>query len=260
MEAPPDLPPPPIFPGLPILPALPALHETADLLAVNKPPGLVVVPARPPRPDRAGPAQPPQDEEPSLWHLLMQRRGERLFVVHRLDRETSGVVLFARNAAAHRDLCLAFERGEVRKTYLALCLGALPDRGVIDVPLHDARRGKTRPAHPGEPGARPATTAYQVLRRRMTPAGDVLLVEVHPRTGRQHQIRVHLRHAGAPLLGDPLYGKAATAAARERGAFPIPPRLPLHAARIELSAPRTGEPLRIEAPLPQDLEALFQTL
>lgn len=237
---------------------VPLLHETTDLIAVDKPPGLVVVPARPARSDQ--PDQPARDEEPSLWHLLMQRRGERLFVVHRLDRETSGVVLFARNADAHRDLCLAFERGEVRKTYLALCFGALPDRGLIDVPLHEARRGKMRPAHPGESGARQAATEYEVRRRLRTPAGDVLLVELHPRTGRQHQIRVHLRHAGAPLLGDPLYGKAATTAAREAGAFPIPPRLPLHAASIKLSAPRTGDSLVIEAPLPQDLQAILQAL
>ena len=228
------------------------LRETPAWLAVDKPPGLVVVPAR--------------GEEPgaSLWRTLERARGERLWVVHRLDRDTSGVLLFARRAAAHRALSMAFEQRAVRKTYLAFTRGAPPaEAGVIDAPLHPARRGKMRPAAPGEAGALAAETAYRVLRRWQPPLGEVTLVEAQPRTGRHHQIRVHLRSVSAPLLVDPSYGRVdhvTAAVLGQAGDQIILARLSLHASRLVFPDPETGEAVTVDAPLPADLQALIQTL
>ena len=228
------------------------LHETRDIVAVDKPPGVVVIPAR---------------DEPaggSHRHRLERARGERLWVVHRLDRDTSGVVVFARNAETHRELSLAFERHAVEKTYLALTRGTpTPPEGVIDVPLHSARRGKMRPALARERGSLAAETKYLVQRVWMTRVGPVALVEAKPRTGRQHQIRVHLRWKDAPLLVDPLYGRAERITAQDLGLsenIPACERHTLHAAELVLPA-RGGEPsLRLVAPLAPDLGRLVRAL
>jgi 23S rRNA-/tRNA-specific pseudouridylate synthase len=205
-------------------------------------------------------------------------------VVHRIDRDASGVVVFALNADAHRALSLAFEHREVTKGYAAFVVGSVePPRGRIDVPLHGARKGKTRPARPGEPGALPSTTEYAtrkrwaVIPRDSRPPGPegsagvadpsshgpggapqddrvvVSLLEVHPLTGRHHQIRVHLRSAGTPILFDPLYGRRLMP-----GALAGAPcaRLALHARRIDVPAPRGGGRVVVEAPLAEDLAAL----
>lgn len=240
------------------LPPLRLLHEDRDLVAVSKPSGEPVIAAR---------------GEPAS--LCLQKRverelGRRLWVVHRIDRDASGVVVFARNADAHRAACLAFEHRLVSKTYDAFVAGALdPWRGRIDAPLHTARKGKTRPARPGEPGAVAATTEY-TTRRRWTvadPSGvgndsalgmtTVCLVEAHPVTGRHHQIRVHLRSAGAPILFDPLYGRGLMPEALSGAPCE---RLALHARRIDLPAPRGGGRLVVEAPLAADLVALSEWL
>jgi tRNA pseudouridine32 synthase/23S rRNA pseudouridine746 synthase len=230
-----------------VLPELPAiLHQDADLLAVAKPAGLTVIPAR---------DEPP---EASLRRVLERARGEPLWVVHRLDRATSGVVVFARHAAAHRALSLAFERHLARKRYLAWTRGAPPGReGVIDAPLHAARKGKMRPARPGESGALPSETGYARIGAWQTALGLVARIEARPRTGRQHQIRVHLRYAGAPLLVDPLYGGTDTLAAGALGpGSPALSRLTLHAWQLEIPHPAGGRTLALEAPLPPDLVAL----
>ena len=122
---------------------IPVLAEGDGWIAVDKPAGMVVVPA-------PGVAT-------SLWRNLEEERSERLWVVHRIDRGTSGIVVFARNADAHRTLSMAFEHGEVRKTYLAFVGGTPPD-GPIDAPLHNARRGRMRPAKDREPGSLDART------------------------------------------------------------------------------------------------------
>ena len=214
------------------------LHEDAHVLAVDKPAGLPVIPGR--------------DGGPSLIAALREARGEELLVVHRLDAGTSGVVLFARDPEAHRALSRAFEGREVEKRYLALVAG-LPawDATVVEVPLHEARRGKMRPAAPGEAGAKPSRTELRVVERFAAQA----LVEARPRTGRHHQIRVHLKAVGHPLAFDPQYGpKAPLAAGGARLA-----RTPLHAASIEAPHPAGGT-LRVEAPLPEDLAALLAAL
>jgi len=237
--------------------ALALLHEDHDLVAVAKPSGEPVIAAR-------GEAR----------SLCLQKRLEsalrrRLWVVHRIDRDASGVVVFALNADAHRALSLAFEHRQVTKTYAAFVAGAVePARGRIDVPLHGARKGKTRPARTGEPGAQAATTEYATRKRwTLPPPGTpasagaeeptVALLDAHPVTGRHHQIRVHLRSAGTPILFDPLYG---------RGLAPEPlagapcARLALHSRRIEFPSPRGGSRVVVEAPLAPDLEALAEWL
>lgn len=225
----------------------PTLYEDASLIAVAKPAGVVVIPAR------------AEEAEPCLHAALEASRGERLWVVHRLDRDTSGVVLFARTAEEHRRLNGLFERRLVQKRYLAWTRGAPPAaEGVIDTPLHSARKGKMRPAAASEAGALPSRTRYRVLRRwEGLACGTVCAVEASPETGRQHQIRVHLRSVDAPLVVDPVYGRASRVMQTELGgtgdAVALG-RLSLHAAEVALASAE-GAPLRVEAPLPDDLLA-----
>lgn len=215
------------------------LHEDDELIAVAKPAGVAVIPAR---------GEPP---EASLVEQLRAARGERLWIVHRIDRETSGVVVFARTAAAHRELSMAFEHRRVDKRYLAWAAGAVPDVATVEVALHDARRGKSRPALPGEPGSRAARTDLAVERRWRRGDDQVCRIRCHPITGRHHQIRVHLRSLDAPIVGDKQYGKAT----RRGGLAAAPcPRLALHAASLEV--PGAAGPRRFEAPVPDDLRAL----
>ena len=212
------------------------LYEDAALIAVAKPAGVPVIPGR----VAGGPE--------ALRHQLERHRGEPLWVVHRIDQDTSGVVVFARTADAHRALCGAFEHRVVKKTYLAFAYGDLPGERTVDLALHEARRGKARPAADGEPGGKAATTSLAAVARWRVGDGVVTLVEARPITGRHHQIRVHLRALEAPIVADPLYGKRTL-----RGAFDgAPPlRLALHAARLELP-----DRPPIVAPLPDDLIAL----
>jgi tRNA pseudouridine32 synthase / 23S rRNA pseudouridine746 synthase len=223
------------------------IWQDAALIAVNKPAGLAVIPAR---------GEPP---EACLRARLEKARGERLFVVHRLDRDTSGVVVFARTAGAHRALSLAFEHRRARKHYLAWTRGVPQGEGagVIDVALHPARRSKMRPARAGEAGAQASQTAYRVEWVAATAVGKVARLAVEPRSGRQHQIRVHLRFAEAPLLVDPLYARVGEIAAGALGdGSPPVARLTLHAAALEIPHPDDARPLSLAAPLPPDLAAL----
>lgn len=215
------------------------LHEEAQLVAVAKPAGLAVIP------ERDG------DPAASLRHRLEAARGEPLWVVHRIDKDTSGVVVFARSAAAHRWMNDAFEQRRVEKRYLAFAAGDLPGARVVDVALVEARRGKARPAGPEERGK--ASRTELEARARWRRGEDVVtLVEARPLTGRHHQIRVHLRSLEAPILFDPAYGKRTL-----RGAYAGAPaaRLALHAAALRLPRP-DGSVLAVEAPLADDLVAL----
>jgi len=206
---------------------IPVLASADGWIAVDKPPGMVVVPA--------------PGTDASLWRALENERNERLWVVHRIDRGTSGLVLFARNADAHRTLSMAFERGEVRKTYLAFVHGAPPD-GPIDAPLHTARRARMRPAHNGELGSLDARTDIRVVQTW----NDASLIDARPRTGRRHQIRVHLKMIGTPLLADPIYGPPPSGCAAG-----LPPgRLTLHAHALEFGG------IDVTSQLPDDLSGL----
>jgi tRNA pseudouridine32 synthase/23S rRNA pseudouridine746 synthase len=215
------------------------LYEDADLVVVDKPAGVPVIPA------------PGVAPGTSLRDRVASALGGRMWVVHRLDRDTSGVVAFARSAEAHRVLSMAFEGRQVGKQYVALVAGTpSPPHATIAIHLHEARRGKTRPARPDEPGAREAETAYDVTRAWVSGTWSVARVVAAPITGRHHQIRVHLKAIGTPILGDRHYGPAA--------ALDLPvPRLALHAARIDVPHPATsGRRVVAESPWPTDLAAL----
>jgi tRNA pseudouridine32 synthase/23S rRNA pseudouridine746 synthase len=219
------------------------LYEDADLVVVDKPAGVPVIPA---------PGVPPGT---CLRDQVSAALGGRIWVVHRLDRDTSGVAVFARSAAAHRALSMAFEGRDVAKHYVALVAGTpSPPRGTIAIHLHEARRGKTRPARPDEPGAREAETAYEVTRAWGSGTWTVARVDAAPLTGRHHQIRVHLKAIGTPILGDRRYGPAA--------ALDLPvPRLALHAARIDVPHPVTAKRRVVaESPWPADLATLTEWL
>jgi len=213
------------------------LYADEHVVAVDKPAG---VPAQPTLTSDRG----------HLPELVAELLGDEVTLVHRLDRETSGVTVLARTAAAARKLSEDFRDGNPEKTYLALCARApSPPEGRIEAPLgRDARHAGRRAVRPdGEPAA----TRYRTL---ALGAGGVALVEARPETGRTHQIRVHLAHLGAPLLGDSRYGGP-----RMVGALPIP-RVMLHARRLGVAHPVTGAPLSLEAPEPDDFRAVREAL
>ncbi|MGZ3453679.1 MAG: RluA family pseudouridine synthase [Polyangiales bacterium] len=163
------------------------LFEDRDMLAVDKPEGLSSIPER----DLA---------VPSAQKLLEEERREKLFIVHRLDKEVSGLLVFARNAETHRALSIAFEQRRVRKTYLAVARGVLEgEEGLIDKPIAEFGSGRMG-VH--ETRGKMSQTEWKVIRR----LHDATLVEAHPITGRRHQIRVHFYAIGHALLGDPRYG------------------------------------------------------
>jgi RluA family pseudouridine synthase len=215
------------------------LHEDHDLVAVAKPAGEPVIAAR------------GEPRALCLQSRIESRLRRRVWVVHRIDRDASGVVLFALNADAHRELSLAFEHRQVTKSYTAFVTGSIePPRGRIEVPLHAARRGRTRPALPDERGTQPSATEY-VTRKRWTLGGPTISVlEARPLTGRHHQIRVHLRSVGTPILFDALYGRGLVPEVLANAPCG---RLALHARKIDVPTPRGHGRVVVEAPLATDL-------
>lgn len=217
--------------------ALDVLYEDADLLVVNKPPGMTVHPA---------PAHPASTLVNAVLAHCRDLSGIggvlRPGIVHRLDRDTSGAIVVAKNDAAHNALARQLKDRAVEKTYIALVEGTpSPAEGLIDAPI--ARDPRRRERMAVIEGGRAAVTAYRVLERMP----GMSLVEARPRTGRTHQIRVHLAAIGHPIAGDRVYGRASALVGRQF----------LHAARIAFAHPRTGERIEIKAPLPADLrEAL----
>jgi tRNA pseudouridine32 synthase/23S rRNA pseudouridine746 synthase/23S rRNA pseudouridine955/2504/2580 synthase len=217
------------------------LASAGGLVAVDKPAGLLVIPGR-------------EGGGPCARELLAEQLGTRVWVCHRLDRDTSGVLVLATTAEAHRAASMAFEAGEVRKRYVALVEGRVEHPLDLDVALTGARRGRMRPVYPGEAG-KPSRTR---VRPRQVFA-HASLVECEPLTGRQHQIRVHLKHAGHPLLFDHQYGRKAPVTATHLGGAGddvVLARTPLHAEALD--APALG--LSVTAPLPDDLRRCIELL
>jgi len=217
------------------------LFRDGALLAVDKPPGLPThATADLSRPSLVGHVE---------RFLLETGAGSYVAVHQRLDRDTSGVVLFATDPRANEGLARAFLGRAVEKTYVALTSrpASVPRRGLlVSAPLSAPGSGGGLRVAVGSRGASPAET--EVVVREVL--ADALLVEARPLTGRKHQVRAHLAHAGMPILGDPVYGDAGGRA----------PRLMLHARRLALSHPLTGQPLAIESPLPADFEAVLARL
>ena len=215
------------------------LFEDEHLLAIAKPPGRIVIPGR------GAPERTLQEEG--------QEAFGRLWIVHRLDRGTSGVLLFARSAAAHRAANLAFEGRAVAKRYLAIVRGAPPAEARHEAPIAPARKGRMKAVAAGDPRGKPAATVVRLVEAfpARPPLPELALVEAVPESGRTHQIRVHLAWAGTPLAFDPSYGEAEPLV-DATGAVLLD-RTPLHAAALELAHPISGAPLHLRAPLPDDL-------
>jgi len=222
------------------------LFRGAGYLAVDKPAGLLVIPGR------------GEAEGPSLRVLLEAELGQKIFVVHRLDRDTSGVLLFALDARTHRTLSMAFEAGLVEKRYRALVAGRLETPLELTRALAPARRGRMRIAKAGEDSKNAHT-----LVRPIEALSGATLVEATPLTGRTHQIRVHLADAGHPLLVDHQYGRSEPLTAGGLGGGggePVLVRTPLHAAQVSLPALEGILPRVIESALPRDMEWALEVL
>jgi 23S rRNA pseudouridine1911/1915/1917 synthase len=228
--------------------SLPVLHEDETVLVVDKPAGLLAVPTSP---DAAGEDTALARVQDYVAHLRPRR--PYVGVVHRIDRDTSGALAFALTPAARPALRALFREHRIERRYAALVRGApRGDRGRVDAPIHDAYEGgRRRVARPGEP-SRPALTLWTVVERF---AGAALL-DVELRTGRQHQIRVHLAHAGTPILGDPVYGRLRGGT----GASSDAPRQMLHARLLAFTDPSSGRLVRAESPLPADFQATVDSL
>ena len=214
------------------------LFEDEAILAVNKPAGLLTI------------QDGYQPQLPHLYAQVIQYLGQA-WIVHRLDKDTSGLVLFAKTAPAHQRLSLAFEKRQVQKTYLAICLGQPPWETLsVNRPLriNVGRRHRTIVDHAH---GRPARTDFNILERFT----DCALAECSPHSGYTHQIRAHLFSIGHPILQDPLYFSAYPSPAS-----PPIQRLALHAAQIHLVHPFTPEPLTLKAPTPSDFRTALYTL
>jgi len=229
------------------------LHEDPDLLVIDKPAGLVIHPA-------AG------NPSGTLVNALLHHCGdlsgiggvERPGIVHRLDKDTTGVMVVAKSDRAHLALSLAFRRRQVEKTYLAVCYGVPHEsEGVIEAPI--GRHPRERQQMAVVSGGRTARTRYTVEER----FAGASLVSCRPVTGRTHQIRVHLAHLGHALVGDALYaGRQWRTLSDPRAAAACRsfPRQALHAWRLAFDHPVSGERVTFTAPLPADLEALLAVL
>ncbi|HEX7487757.1 MAG TPA: RluA family pseudouridine synthase [Anaeromyxobacteraceae bacterium] len=233
---------------------LEVLFEDRDLLVLDKAAGMVVHPAR---------GTPHSTVLNALLHRLGEASapGERLGLVHRLDKETSGCLVVAKTEAALSALQAAFKQREVEKTYLALCHGRLAPEGRLDTPYGRHPGDRTRYTSRLREGPRRAVTAWRVHEA----FAGATLAEVALHTGRTHQIRVHLADHGHPLLADAAYGGRR----REARLAPDDPvrraaeavgRQALHAWRLAFPHPRTGKRVAFEAPLPADLAAALAIL
>ena len=214
------------------------VHEDAHLIAFNKPSGLS---------SQGGRIQ-AHTLDDLLW-AFARSNGKRPELVHRLDRDTSGVIVAAKTKPAAGFLGKALQAKRLQKTYLALVSAAPePRAGTVDAPLRRQEIGREsymRVVDADAEGAQPSTSRYRTLAAN----DQAALVELQPLTGRMHQLRVHMAHVGRPLAGDVRYGGALTLAGRAA------PRLMLHAAALELPHPEGGR-ITVRAPVPEDFAAL----
>ncbi|OGU57529.1 MAG: hypothetical protein A2X64_04690 [Ignavibacteria bacterium GWF2_33_9] len=228
------------------------IYEDSNLIAINKPSGTLTIP------DRFN------SELPNLSSILKKKFGI-IFIVHRLDRDTSGIILFAKDAETHRKLNIAFENSEVIRKYHVIIDGLLPqDKMEIDIPLRPSRTkvGMTVPSAKGKP----SLTKVKIIEKFR----NASLIECELITGRHHQIRVHLQTIGYPLLIDELYGKNTEfylSSIKKRynlkkGAkeFPLISRLTMHARSLEFKHPISDENISLKAEYPKDFSALVNVL
>ena len=244
------------------------IYEDNDLSVINKPAGMMVHAG-------SGSSDDARNRGTLVNALLshyteLSRPGDPLRpgVVHRLDKQTSGLIIVARNDAAHLRLSEMFSRRQIRKTYVALVHGAVKqDRGTISAPISRDVIRRTRMTTKRESGARAAVSHYTVLARIDARFGKFTLLSVRIETGRTHQIRVHLASIGHPVVGDTLYGapaKIPTIGPRKKS-DPEPEVISLdrnflHAAELEFMHPTTGKRLNLKAPVPEELKSLQEKL
>jgi 23S rRNA pseudouridine1911/1915/1917 synthase len=229
---------------------LSVVYRDEALIVIDKPAGLVVHP---------GAGNPRHTLQNALLALdpalaVVPRAG----LVHRLDKDTSGLLVVARTPQSHASLVSVMAAREIERIYMAVCTGLMTGGGTVDAPIGRHRTQRTRMAVRDD--GREAITHYRIVERFRAHT----LVRVQLETGRTHQIRVHLAHAGYPVVGDPVYGGrrrlpagCGAGLAAELSAFP---RQALHAARLALAHPLTGRPLEWESPLPEDMRRLVAAL
>lgn len=198
------------------------IYQDAAFVAVNKPTGLPTVPGRGP------------DKQDCLY-LRLQEQFPDALMVHRLDMDTSGLVLFARSPEVQRNLSMQFEKREIEKTYIAVVEGIIEKRiGMVDFPMRKDMAHSLPPRHIVDCiRGKKAVTEWNVLER----GANTTRLALFPQTGRSHQLRVHMNAIGFPIVGDNIYGTAAE-------------RLMLHAQSLAFNHPTTGEPLNLERPAP----------
>lgn len=231
---------------------LPIIYKDENLLVLNKPAGMLVHASG----SKAGRQRP----ESTVTDWLVEHYPEvknvgddpiqRPGIVHRLDKETSGVLIIPRTQATFEYLKKLFQTRQVAKTYTALVMGAVADdAGMIDKPI-GIKSGTTKRSVHSDKLVKPALTEYRVTRRMIIHGEECTLLSVQPKTGRTHQIRVHLAAIGHPVVGDKLYG------GKKALALPLDRHF-LHASAIEFTAP-SGERVKLEAELPRELTALLE--
>jgi Pseudouridylate synthases, 23S RNA-specific len=228
------------------------VHQDDDIIIVNKPPNIVTVPDR------------HQPQQLNVYQYLQEKFG-RVFIVHRIDRETSGILCFAKTEDAHRHLCMQWEKREVEKQYLVLVQGRVGKPN--DLLTHRLDESTTTPGKMRvvKRGGKIAVTAYEVVRH----FDHYTLLHAIIKTGRQHQIRAQFAHIGHPLAIDPLYAKKDSLKLSEiKPKYKAPQeeekalmsRLTLHAQKLCFKHPHTGERQTFEVPPPKDFQALLKQL
>ncbi len=227
------------------------VHEDDELIVLNKPSGLLVLPDR------------YHKSITNLFDILNARYG-RIFVVHRIDKETSGLLVFAKTEQSHRSLNQQFEQRTTEKVYAAICVGEKEeDRGEVDLPMseYSGKRGKMKI---DRLNGKEAKTVYTVTERFR----GYSFVEARPKTGRTHQIRLHLSSVNLPILGDGLYGGGAgfylstvkPGYRMKEEERPLLSRVALHAQRISFVHPTGGNQVTFESELPKDMNIVLHYL
>lgn len=227
------------------------IFENDRFLAVNKPPGLLTIPDR-------------HDDTLSSLYKTLQHQYEKIFIVHRLDRETSGIILFAKDEATHKYLSRLFEQRNVEKYYLGIVQGTLPQKkGVIEEPIMEHPGGKGMMIHAK---GKPSITEYESLEEY----GIYSLVQFKIHTGRTHQIRLHMKHIGHPIACDELYGdpkpillssfkKKFKLSKHDEEERPLFSRLALHSYELKFKD-QDNKNIDLKAELPKDMRAFLQQL
>ena len=215
------------------------IYEDDDIIIINKPPGLVVHPG-------AG------TRDKTMLNALLHHAPElaklpRAGIIHRLDKDTSGLLVVARNLKSHTKLVTELQHHNIKREYEAIVVGVMTAGGTVDAPI--GRHPKDRKRMAVVPSGKPAITHYRVIKRFKAHTHIKVMLE----TGRTHQIRVHMAHIHYPILGDPVYGG-------NKAKYKNFPRQALHAKCLGLIHPATGEQMEWQAPLPDDMQGLLKKL